>query len=339
MNKTIRTDINDEYENSSKKQPVDFNENTLRPVTLSQYIGQSKLKEQISVSIASAKARNEALDHILLYGPPGLGKTSMAYIIAQEMGCRLIYLTGPQIEKPGDIASALSRIQENDILFIDEIHRCNPKAEEVLYSAMEDYFIDIQIGGSDKGQSRSIKLNLPHFTLIGATTQAGMISTPLHDRFGIIYQMQYYSNEELSLIVQKTACKMNLSMTPEQCIALAKRSRGTPRIANRYVARIRDYAYAKTQGKITDTTIPEALSLAGIDDFGFSPADRQLILHLSENPTGLSTLSCVLGEDTGTIEMVQEPWLIKNGYIQKTPRGRILTEKGLEIKEQISSAL
>ena len=333
--RTIKTDISTGQENIASKHKEDSVENSLRPSTLSQYIGQQKLKDQIEIAAASAKARATSLDHILLYGPPGLGKTTMAYIIAEEMGCKLHYLTGPQIERPGDIASALSRMQENDILFIDEIHRCDPKAEEVLYSAMEDFFINIQIGGSDGGQSRTVKLDLPRFTLIGATTRAGMISTPLHDRFGLIYQMQYYTEEELVQIVLRTAKKMELEITNEQGMDIAIRSRGTPRIANRYVARVRDYAFAKSDGKVLEDTVSDALRLAGIDELGLDVADRKLICCLSEVPTGLTTISCILGEDTGTIETVQEPWLIQNGYIQKTPKGRILTETGLNIKEYI----
>lgn len=336
--RTIKTDITDNETPSpvsGQKQDTDLAETSLRPTALSSYIGQSRLKEQVSVAIASAKARHTSLDHILLYGPPGLGKTTMAYIIAEEMGCKLHYLTGPQIERPGDIASALSRMQEGDILFIDEIHRCDPKAEEVLYSAMEDFFINIQIGGSENGQGRTVKLELPKFTLIGATTRAGMISTPLHDRFGLIYQMQYYDEEELMQIVQITSEKMGLSMEPEYCLDIALRSRGTPRIANRFVARVRDYAYAKSNGEICHDTVSKALTLAGVDEMGLDLADRKLICSLSEVPVGLTTLSCILGEDPGTIENVQEPWLIMNGYVKKTPKGRILTERGLDIKNDI----
>lgn len=328
--RTIKTDLVEEkhVHTGGKKTP---DENILRPKCLDDYIGQEKLKESIKVAAASAKARNAAMDHILLYGPPGLGKTTMAYIIANEMDANLKYVSGPNIEKPGDIAAVLSGIQDRDVVFIDEIHRINPVCEEALYSAMEDGFIMITIGSND-GQGKQVRLTLPSFTLIGATTRAGMLSKPLQDRFGIVRKLEYYRPEELARIVMATAAKYEISLTQDQALDIAKRSRGTPRIANNCAARVRDMAYAKYDGMVEDSTVTEALNLAGISENGLTEEDYQLIDSLSpQKPVGLQTLSCILGEAEDTITEVLEPYLIMQGYIEKTPRGRILTDKGAKL--------
>lgn len=308
----------------------EHSEKILRPQRLDDYVGQPRIKEQISIAVKSAQKRNTSIDHVLLFGPPGLGKTTMAYIIANEMGAKMHYIAGPQIMRPGDIASSLARLQENDILFVDEIHRMNPAAEEVLYSAMEDRFINISVGM--EAQSKQYRIDLPAFTLVGATTRAGMISSPLHDRFGIICKMEYYTIQELSDIVYASAKVMKMDITSEQAENIARRSRGTPRIANRCVARVRDYAIAKNEGVVTDDVVDHALSVAGITEYGLDCADMLLLQTLSiEKPIGLQTLACILGDDAETIENVQEPYLIMSGYMEKTPKGRVLTEKGNQI--------
>ncbi|MCR5102121.1 MAG: Holliday junction branch migration DNA helicase RuvB [Butyrivibrio sp.] len=309
--------------------PEDYNiEGSLRPKRLKEYIGQRKIKESLMVSIEAAKMRNQALDHILLYGPPGLGKTTLSQIIANEMGTSCKITSGPAIEKPGELAAILNNLQEGEVLFIDEIHRLNRQVEEVLYPAMEDYKIDIMIG---KGPTaRSIRLDLPHFTLIGATTRAGMLSAPLRDRFGMIYRMEFYELDELVTIIMQSARILGVEVDNEGAIELARRSRGTPRLANRILKRVRDFAQVRYDGVITKKVADTALDLMDVDKLGLDHMDRNILLTLIEKfdggPAGLDTLAAAIGEDAGTIEDVLEPYLIKNGLINRTPRGRVATD-------------
>ncbi|MSR93010.1 Holliday junction branch migration DNA helicase RuvB [Clostridiaceae bacterium 68-1-5] len=304
-------------------------ESHLRPQTLEDYIGQEKAKETLKVYIEAAKARKEPLDHVLFYGPPGLGKTTLAGIIANEMGVNMKVTSGPAIEKPGEMAAILNSLQENDVLFVDEIHRLNRQVEEVLYPAMEDYVIDIMIG---KGSSaRSIRLELPKFTLVGATTRAGMLTAPLRDRFGVVHRLEFYTPRELQTIVLRSAQVLEVEVELEAAMELARRSRGTPRLANRLLKRVRDFAQVKYDGCISKEAANYALDLLDVDKEGLDQTDREVLLTMiqrfSGGPVGLDTLAASVGEDSGTIEDVYEPFLLKNGWIQKTPRGRVVTER------------
>ena len=303
-------------------------ENHLRPQLLEDYIGQAKAKEMLKIYIEAAKARGEALDHLLFYGPPGLGKTTLAGIIANEMNVNMKITSGPAIEKPGEMAAILNNLQEGDILFVDEIHRLNRKVEEVLYPAMEDYAIDIMIG---KGASaRSIRLDLPKFTLVGATTRAGMLTAPLRDRFGVVTRMEYYTVEELKMIILRSAKVLEVGIDENGAYAMARRSRGTPRLANRLLKRVRDFAQVKYNGYITEEVADYALDLLDVDKEGLDQTDRGILLAMigkfGGGPVGLETLAASIGEDPGTIEDVYEPYLLKNGFIQRTPRGRVVTD-------------
>lgn len=303
-------------------------EGSLRPQTLKDYIGQDKIKEALRIYIDAARQRGEALDHVLFYGPPGLGKTTLAGIIAAEMGVNIKITSGPAIEKPGEMAAVLNSLQEGDILFVDEIHRLDRQVEEVLYPAMEDYVIDIMIG---KGSSaRSIRLELPPFTLVGATTRAGMLTAPLRDRFGMLYRLEFYSVPELQLIILHSARVLGVDIEPKGAEELARRSRGTPRLANRILKRVRDFAQVRYDGVITEEVARTALDLMDVDKLGLDHIDRNILGTMIEKfgggPVGLDTLAAAIGEDAGTIEDVYEPYLIKNGLINRTPRGRVVTE-------------
>ena len=302
-------------------------EGELRPQRLTDYIGQEKAKQTLSVYIEAAKARGEALDHVLFYGPPGLGKTTLAGIIANEMGVHMKVTSGPAIEKPGEMAAILNSLQEHDVLFVDEIHRLNRQVEEVLYPAMEDYAIDIMIG---KGAgARSIRLNLPKFTLVGATTRAGMLTAPLRDRFGVVNRLEFYTDEELKTIILRSASVLDVEIEEDGALELARRSRGTPRLANRLLKRVRDFAQVKYDGRITKKVSDYALDLLDVDKYGLDHIDRSILLTMIEKfqggPVGLDTLAAAISEDAGTLEDVYEPYLLKNGFIQRTPRGRVVT--------------
>ncbi len=310
----------------------DFEEVSLRPRQLSEYVGQAKVKENLTVFIEAAKKRKEALDHVLLYGPPGLGKTTLSNIIASELGVNIKITSGPAIEKPGDLAAILTNLGNYDVLFIDEIHRISRNVEEILYPAMEDYALDIIIG---KGPSaRSIRLDLPKFTLIGATTKAGLLTSPLRDRFGIINRLEMYKPEELDLIVRRSAEILKVDIEEEASKEIAKRSRGTPRIANRVLKRVRDYAQIKSNGKIDVEIARFALNALEIDEIGLDGVDRNMLLSIIQKfgggPVGLDTLAACIGEETETIEDVYEPYLLQLGFINKTPRGRVATKHAYE---------
>lgn len=303
-------------------------ENNLRPQLLTDYIGQEKAKETLKIYIEAAKKRGESLDHVLFYGPPGLGKTTLAGIIANEMDVNMKITSGPAIEKPGEMAAILNNLQEGDVLFVDEIHRLNRQVEEVLYPAMEDYAIDIMIG---KGATaRSIRLDLPKFTLVGATTRAGMLTAPLRDRFGVVNRLEFYTVDELKTIILRSAQVLDVGIDEKGAYALARRSRGTPRLANRLLKRVRDFAQVKYDGYITEEVANYALDLLDVDKEGLDQTDRGLLLTMIDKfqggPVGLDTLAASVGEDAGTIEDVYEPYLLKNGFIQRTPRGRVVTE-------------
>ena len=301
----------------------------LRPKTLNEYIGQERLKEKLEIFMTASKNRNESMDHTLLYGPPGLGKTTLAGVIATEMGTNLKVTSGPVLDKAGDLAAILTSLEEQDILFIDEIHRLNTSVEEILYPAMEDREIDIIIG---KGPTaRSIRIELPNFTLIGATTRAGLLSAPLRDRFGLVHRMDYYSTDDLLKIIIRGANILDVRIEPEGALEMALRSRGTPRIANRFLKRVRDYAEIRGDGIITLKIAKEALSLLGVDDYGLDELDREIILSIIDNygggPVGIETLALLLGEDRRTLEEIYEPYLVKVGFIKRTHRGRVVTPK------------
>ena len=318
-NRIITTDVTEE----------DFSlEGNLRPQSLDEYIGQQKTKDTLKIYIEAAKQRHDALDHVLFYGPPGLGKTTLSAIIANEMGTHMKVTSGPAIEKPGEMAAILNNLQEGDVLFVDEIHRLNRQVEEVLYPAMEDFAIDIMIG---KGASaRSIRLDLPKFTLVGATTRAGLLSAPLRDRFGVTQRLEFYDKRELTTIVLRSAQVLGVEIEPNGAAEIAKRSRGTPRLANRLLKRVRDFAQVKYDGVITYDVACFALDLLEVDSCGLDQTDRRILYTMTEKfmgrPVGLDTLAAAIGEDAGTIEEVYEPFLIKNGFIMRTPRGRVVTD-------------
>ena len=321
MPRSIETNITNE------DKPV---EHSLRPTRLKEYIGQEAIKERLIIQIEAAKARGEALDHILLYGPPGLGKTTLAGIISNEMGTHIRITSGPAIEKPSEMAAIRNSLQERAMLFIDEIHRLNRQVEEVLYPAMEDFAIDVMIGKDSSSSARSVRLPLPHFTLIGATTRADMLTAPLRDRFGEQFHMEFYTPEELAEVLMFSSGKLSVETKKDAALELAKRSRGTPRIANRMLKRVRDYALVRYDGIITKDIAIEAMDLMSIDKVGLDNTDRKIletiIKKFDGGPVGLDTLAAATGEDAGTIEDVYEPYLLKNGFIMRTPKGRVVTD-------------
>jgi len=302
-------------------------ERSLRPATLAEYVGQNKVRDQLGIFVEAARRRSEALDHVLLFGPPGLGKTTLAHIIAREMGVNLRQTSGPVLERPGDLAALLTNLEPRDVLFIDEIHRLSPVVEEILYPALEDYQIDIMIG--EGPAARSIKLDLPPFTLVGATTRAGMLTNPLRDRFGIVARLEFYSQEELAQIVQRSARLLSVDLEKDGATEISRRARGTPRIANRLLRRVRDYAEVKADGKVTKPIADAALKMLDVDALGFDLMDRKLLLAVIEKfsggPVGLENLAHAIGEEADTIEDVLEPYLIQQGFLQRTLRGRIAT--------------
>lgn len=307
-------------------------ENGLRPMSLDEYTGQEKIKDNIRIYVEAAKQRKEALDHVLFYGPPGLGKTTLAQIIANEMGTKIKITSGPAIAKPGEMAAILMTMSDGDVLFIDEIHRLNRQVEEFLYPAMEDFAIDIMMGSGPS--ARSQRMHLPKFTLVGATTRAGMLSAPLRDRFGVVCHMEYYTVEELKTIILNSANRLHIEIDDQGAYEMARRSRGTPRLANRLLKRVRDFAEVKYDGKITYEVASFALDLLEVDTYGLDQNDRNILLNIIEKfgggPVGLDTLAAALGEDSGTIEDVYEPYLVKNNFINRTPKGRVATDFAYE---------
>lgn len=307
-------------------------ESGLRPRTLSDYVGQDRVRENLTVSIEAARQRQEALDHVLLYGPPGLGKTTLAYVVAQELGVQVRATSGPVLEKPGDLAALLTNLKEHEVLFIDEIHRMSPVIEEILYPAMEDYELDIMIGQGPS--ARSVKVPLQHFTLVGATTRAGLLTSPLRARFGIVHRLDFYTEDDLNVIVQRSARILGVPIDDPATRAVAQRARGTPRVANRLLRRVRDYAEVRADGTINAVVTKKAMALLDVDDNGFDEADRRLLKAIIEKfgggPVGLNSIAAAISEEKEAIEDIYEPFLIQTGFLDRTPRGRIVTERAYE---------
>ncbi len=313
---------------ASDKSVDEFQDNAIRPAKLKDYIGQQTVKDQMDIFISAARKRGEALDHVLVFGPPGLGKTTLSHIIANEMGVSMKSTAGPVLEKAGDLAAMLTNLEQGDVLFIDEIHRLNPAIEEILYPAMEDYQLDIMIG--EGPSARSLKLELPPFTLVGATTRAGLLTSPLRDRFGIVQRLEFYSMNELADIVKRSAAIMEIESDDKGAVEIARRSRGTPRIANRLLRRVRDFAQVKADGIITGDIAATALDMLSIDKNGFDHMDRRLLMTMIEKfdggPVGIDSIAAAISEERGTVEDILEPYLIQQGFIQRTPRGRVVTQ-------------